>query len=257
MLEIRHKMLHDGTSIQAAYDEFYQTTEIQHRDSFYLWLLELLAPQPGVRLLDIACGQGRLIQLAARQGIVAIGLDFAFEGMYKGARHTPEAHWVVSDGQCVPLPDASVDCIMNIGSLEHYDDPLQGMREIARLLKKDGRACILLPNAFGLFGNIRRVWQTGEIFDDQQPRQRYATRRTWEAMLTHSGLTIERLVPYSEVNLPRTTTDLLWVLKHPQKFIRLIIAALTPINLANHFIFICRPASHPKTPTYYPMFPIA
>lgn len=257
MLEIRHKMIHDGASIQSAYDEFYQTNELQMRDSFYLWLLELLSPQSGARLLDIACGQGQLVQLAAHQDVVAIGLDLSFEGLSKGARHTPEGQWIVGDGQCIPLPDASVDYIMNIGSLEHYDDPIQGMREICRLLKKDGRACILLPNAFGAFGNIRRVWQTGEIFDDRQPRQRYATRKTWEAMLTRSGLEIERLTPFGEVNFPRTFTDLLWTIKRPQKFLRLIVAALTPINLANHFIFICRRASDSTPPTYYPMFPLA
>lgn len=255
MLEIRHKSLHDGVSIKDAYDAFYQKTELQMRDSFYLWLIDLLGLRPGELLLDVACGQGRLVQLAAQRGIQALGLDLSFEGMVKGARHAPAARWMVGDGMRIPLPDASMDYIMNIGSLEHYDNPIQGMREIARLLKPNGRACILLPNAFGLWGNIKRVWQTGEIFDDKQPLQRYATRNTWETALRFGGLTVERLVPWNETNFPRTAHDLLWTAQRPQKIIRAGLAAFLPANLANHFVFICRKASTAPAQTYYPMWP--
>jgi ubiquinone/menaquinone biosynthesis C-methylase UbiE len=256
MLEIRHKIIHEGVSIQNAYDTLYQSVELQMRDSFYLWLLELLAPKPGDFLLDIACGQGRLVQLAAQQGIHATGLDLSFEGMYKGVRTAPQAHWIVADGKGIPLPDASVDAIMNIGSLEHYDEPVQGVREIARLLKPTGHACILLPNAYGLLGNILRVWQTGEIHDDHQPLQRYATRKTWEMMLKQGGLQIERLVPYGEIDLPRVTDDLRWLLERPHKFVRALIATLTPVNLANQFVFICKRAATPDQLAYYPMLPL-
>lgn len=257
MLEIRHKALREGASIQTAYDDFYQTADLQLRDSFYLWLIELLAPRPGDLLLDIACGQGRLVQLGAAQGVRAVGLDLSFAGLEKGASQRSGAHWVVADGMSTPLPDASVDAIMNIGSLEHYADPVQGMREIARLLKPEGRACILLPNAFGLFGNIRRVWESGEIFDDHQPLQRYATRKTWEAALQAGGLTIERLEVWGEFNAPRTTRDLLWTLQRPQKLVRAALTALTPVNLANHFVFICQRAASPPAATHYPMLPEA
>jgi SAM-dependent methyltransferase len=175
--------------------------------------------------------------------------------MVKGARNAPAAQWVVGDGMLIPLPDASLDYIMNIGSLEHYDNPVQGMREIARLLKPNGRACILLPNAFGLWGNIKRVWQTGEIFDDAQPLQRYATRNTWETTLRTGGLTVERLVPWNETNFPRTARDLWWMMLNPQKIVRAGLAALLPANLANHFVFICCKASTLPEQSYYPMWP--
>lgn len=255
MLEIRHKAVRQGVSIGDAYDEFFQKTELQMRDSFYLWLIELLNPRPGATLLDIACGQGRLVQLAARRGFHAIGLDLSFEGMNKSARVAPDASWVVSDGQCIGMPDACLDYILNIGSLEHYPNPVQGVKEIARLLKPTGRACILLPNAFGLQGNIRRVWQTGEIFDDNQPLQRYGTLKTWSAMLAAGGLQIDRIVPWSEINFPRTLADFFLLVGRPQKLIRVLLAACTPLSLANHFVFICRRATEPGDATY-PMLPV-
>jgi SAM-dependent methyltransferase len=246
MIEIRHKAVHDGATIRNAYDSFYQDHSLRMRDSFYLWLLELIQPQPGDLLVDVACGNGRLTELAAQRDVAAIGLDLSYAGIAEAARATPQAGWVVSDGIQIPIPDACADFVTCIGSLEHYDRPTAGVAEIARILKPMGRACILLPNAFGLLGNIRHVAATGEVFDDLQPLQRYATRATWDAMLTHGGLTIERLVPWGEVNYPRTDVDRRWMLRRPQKALRAGLAAITPVNLANHFVYICRPAAAPE-----------
>lgn len=238
MLEIRHT-----NATREAYEQLYQERGILLRDSFYLWLISLLHPEPGEVLLDISCGQGRLVQLAAQQGIRAIGVDFSIEGLFKGAETAVRAGWAAGDGEQLPLPDAAVDYVTHIGSLEHYEDPHRGAREIARVLKPQGRACILLPNAFGLFGNVRHVYATGQIFDDGQPLQRYATRRTWEELLEQGGLSIERLVRYNEIDLPRIGADLLWLLGRPQKIVRGLLAALIPLNLANHFVFLCRPST--------------
>lgn len=254
MIEIRHRTIRQGQSTQTAYNHLYQERDILMRDSFYLWLLELIAPQPGESLLDVACGQGRLVQLAVAQGINATGTDFSYAGMLANAQRTPQAKWLLANGEALPLADASIDCILNIGSLEHYEHPLQGVKELARLLKPRGRACILLPNAFGLFGNIQRVLTTGEVYDDGQPLQRYATRRTWEALLEQGGLQIEKLVPYSEVNLPRTAPDWLWLAQRPQRVVRAILARWLPANVTNHFVFLCRRAAHAPSAEAYPMW---
>lgn len=254
MIEIRHRAIRQGQSTQTAYNHLYQERDILMRDSFYLWLLELIAPQPGETLLDVACGHGRLVQLAAEQGVNATGADFSYAGMLANAQRTPQAKWLLADGEALPIADASVDCILNIGSLEHYEHPLQGVKELARLLKPTGRACILLPNAYGLFGNIQHVLTTGEIYDDGQPLQRYATRRTWEVLLTQGGLQVERLVPYSEVNFPRAPQDWGWLARQPQKVVRSLIAHLISPNFANQLVFLCRRATQASTAELYPMW---
>lgn len=254
MIEIRHRAIRQGQSTQAAYDTLYTARDLLMRDSFYLWLIELIAPQPGELVLDVACGQGRLIQLAAAQGMNVAGIDFSFVGMQTNAQRAPTAKWLLGDGEALPLADASVDCLLNIGSLEHYQHPLQGVCEMARVLKPSGRACILLPNAYGLFGNIQHVLTSGEIFDDGQPLQRYATRRTWETLLTRGGLQVERLVPYSEVNWPRTPQDWLWLARRPQRMLRACLAHYVPPNFANQLVFLCRRAPQGPTNEPYPMW---
>jgi SAM-dependent methyltransferase len=241
MLEIRHDQMEEFSNLKLAYEEIYEHEGINHRDSLYLWLIKQLSPRPGCSLVDISCGQGRLVVLAQKQGLQATGLDFSFWGVKKGSQAEPRSGWVEGDGEMLPFADHSFDYLTHIGSLEHYLAPEKGMGEIARILKRGGKACILLPNAFGFWGNIKQVLLTGEIHDDGQPLQRYATRRTWEKMLSAAGLRIDKVLGYGEVEWPLTRRDWLWYLTHPVKIARGAVSAATPVNLANHFVFL---ASH-------------
>ncbi len=239
MLEIRHSNMDNTLALLKAYDEIYSSIGIQHLDSFYLWLISLLRPEVGKILVDVSCGQGRLVSLAQRMGIRTVGVDFSIEGLYIGHKHSPNSGWVAGDGECLPIADQSVDYVTHIGSLEHYMDPQKGASEIARILKPSGGACILLPNAFGLWGNIRHVWRTGEVFDDGQPLQRYATRRTWETLLIKGGLKIVDVMSYGEVVFPRTIQDAVLMIRRPRKILRYFLNLFIPLNLANHLVFIC------------------
>ncbi len=244
MIDIHHQGFGEGDSIREAYDELYQERSLLMRDSSYLWLLELIDAKAGATLVDVACGNGRLVLLAAAQGIHAIGVDLSFQALSRVAFRSPaRATWVVADGETIALPDTCADAVVSIGSLEHYDDPQQGAAELARILKPGGRACILLPNAFGLFGNFQSVWRSGEVWDDGQPHQRYATRRTWQAMLLRGGLVAESVVGWGEISRPRTTLDFDWLAVQPQKWVRAALAAMLPANVANQLIYICRRAT--------------
>ena len=255
MLEIRHRHVHDGMTVKDAYDEMYVDTDLSMRDSYYLWMLDLLQADANSLLLDVACGQGRLVELASARGVPAIGTDISAGGLMKGARNAPDALWVVADGVRIPLPDGSIDLIVSSGSLEHYDDPLAGVREISRLLKADGRAAVLLPNAYGVFGNIQHVWQHGEIYDDGQPLQRCATRHTWEMLLNRGGLVVEQLVPFNEVNFPRTYDDARWLMRRPLRMTRGLLAQMVPPHMANQLVFLCRRAEESGQALYNPMWP--
>lgn len=239
MFEIRHDHITEEYSTRDAYNDIYSGEGILHHDSLYLWLIHLLHPQQGKLLLDIACGEGRLATLAQQKGLKALGTDFAIEGLYKGRRESPASGWFTADGECLPLRDSVVDYVTHVGSLEHYLNPLQGAKEIARVLKPDGRACILLPNAFGLFGNVLYAMRHGDIFDDGQPLQRYGTRKAWERILQGAGLEINEVRGYGEVARPLTPEDRKWLLSRPRKIIRYMVSLMIPVNLSNHFIFIC------------------
>ncbi len=238
VLEIRHDKEPTTRWSKGVYEDIYTTTEIRHLDSFYRWLLSLLEPRPGGRLLDISCGVGSLPRLAVRAGLAAYGVDFAEAALHVARREAPRAHLIVGNGEHLPYPDGSFDYITNIGSLEHYEHPEAGVREIARLLKPGGRACVLLPNTFSIMGNGWVALRTGRTFDDLQPIQRYAARLEWQDLLEEGGLRVVRTVKH-EYAWPRSLPDLRWYLSHPKALLRLFLGPLIPLNWASFFVYLC------------------
>ncbi len=241
MIEIWRPQIRGTDESQRAYDDIYDDAGIRLLDSFYLWLLSLVDPQPGRRLLDVSCGQGALVGFARQANIAAYGLDFSRAAIQR-AQAAIGASFIVGDGTRLPFPDQSFDYVTCIGSLEHFADPLAGMREISRTLRPDGAACILLPNTFSLFGNINYARTHGDAFDDGQPIQRYNTPVGWRHMLAQSGLHVQRTVKY-ELPWPRTRGDWGWYLRRPRKIAHLLAGIALPINLANCHVFLCAKAA--------------
>ncbi|MBN2002118.1 MAG: class I SAM-dependent methyltransferase [Anaerolineae bacterium] len=240
MIEIRH--VGQDRTLQA-YNTLYSERSLQHLDGYYQWLIRLLKPRPGSRLLDISCGEGALVYWAKKLGLNAWGVDFAPVAVRKAYDQVAAARLVVADGQRIPLAAASFENITSIGSLEHYEDPEQGMREIARLLTPSGKACVLLPNAFGLLWNIKWVWKTGDVNDDGQPLQRYATINEWQRMLTRNGLRVLKIVPHQRA-LPGSLQDWLWYVKQPHKLLTAWLGKwIIPRSLASTLVYICEAAS--------------
>ncbi|MBN1953810.1 MAG: class I SAM-dependent methyltransferase [Anaerolineae bacterium] len=241
VLEIRHDEGATTRWSQGVYEEIYTSKEIRHIDSFYRWLLERLDPRPGRRLLDISCGVGSLPRLAAERGLQACGVDFSLQALRVARQEAPAVRLAVGDGERLPYPDASFDYITHIGSLEHYEHPLDGAREIARLLKPGGRACVLLPNTFGILGNIWHALRTGRTFDDGQPIQRYAARLEWQELLTAGGLQVVQTLGHEHA-WPRSLADAGWYLRHLRPLLRMLLSPCIPLNWANYFVYLCRRA---------------
>ena len=250
MIEIRHHNITNQALEKCAYNEIYQDKGIQQLDSFYLWLIELLNPQSNQTLLDISCGQGDLVRFALKRKMRAVGLDFAEAALQLASRNTTGS-FSLADAHILPFGCNSFDFVTNIGSIEHYFDPPQSIREISRVLKPSGIACILLPNTYALLGNIKHVWQTGDVFDDGQPLQRYNTLNGWHHLLVENGLIPFRTVKY-EIVRPRTFANLMWYLARPMKIAHLMLNPFIPLALGNCFVYLCRPNQDFKSTERFP-----
>ncbi len=242
MIEIRHSSITNSTKSQSAYDDLYQDGGIDLSDSYYLWLLEKIKPVPGKVLIDVSCGRGKLAILAKNRGLRVIGLDFSLSALKVAQLADPELDILVSDGEQIALKANCADYVTHIGNLEHYQNPSSGVREVARLLKPEGTAVILLPNGFSIVGNIQHVRKTGQVFDDGQPIQRYNTREGWKELLEANGLTVFRTIRYEHF-LPKTKQDWISHLKRPSRLLRWALAWAIPFNLSNCFVYFCRRAS--------------
>jgi SAM-dependent methyltransferase len=240
MIEIRHKSIQTPADEIDAYNQLYDANGIRHLDSFYLWILNLLDARPGQTLLDVSSGEGSLVYFALEHGLRASGIDFSPVALRKGVEDYKLTSTCVSDAECLPVADHSFDLVTNIGSVEHYFEPEVAIQEMSRVLKPQGKACILVPNTFSLFGNVQYVWQTGDVFDDGQPIQRYNTRLGWHRLLVENGLEPYKTLKY-EQERPRTFKDCLWYIRRPSKVLKLLLSPLIPTNLANSIVYLCHP----------------
>lgn len=239
MIEIRKQPEVSDRWSKGEYDRIYAGAGIRQTDSFYAWLVRLIQPQPGGRLLDVSCGEGSLGRLAAKQGVQAIGLDLSEAALRVAAREDASQWFLAGDAQRLPFGSEVFDYVANIGSLEHYLDPELGAREMARVVRPAGRVCVLLPNIFSLLDNIWYAYRFGRTFEDHQPIQRYAARYDWQALLERGGLHVERTVKYQR-EWPTRWADVAYYLRRPKALVRLLLTPVVPLNLASCFVFLCR-----------------
>ncbi len=236
MLEIR-AVGPESIEVIRAYDAVYAQAPLEHSPSFYLEMFDHLEARPGQRFLDVACGSGQLVALAERRGLLAVGLDISRRAVGIGRGSLSLKRLVLGAGEALPFKGESFDLVAVIGSLEHFWDPALGVREVHRVLRPGGKAVVLVPNTFSLT-HVLYVWRKGEVFDDGQPLQRYATRRQWQRLIEAGGLIVLKVKRY-ERERPRRLRDWLSYLRRPGRLLRWLLGGLMPLDAVNCFVFIC------------------
>lgn len=192
----------------------------------------------GARLLDVACGEGVLVRYAEARGLYAVGIDIARRAAQLAQQYT-SGRIVVGEGEALPFNDSTFDIVTNLGSLEHFLDPEQGVREMRRVLRAGGVAAVLLPNSYYLADIIWHVWRTGYGPNHKQPLERFATYGEWRDLLEGKGFHVERSYKYNFF-FPRSKEDWQWYRQHPRKFMYLAVAPLMPFHLSYSFLYVCR-----------------
>lgn len=237
MIEIRRET-QGADDTQSAYDVLYSDVAVmQHWDTFFEWVLKKLKPTPGSTLLDVCCGTGFLMRSADAYKLNSVGVDFSRVAVEEAAHYGSA---LVGNCEKLPLPDCSFDYIANLGSLEHFEDMATGVKEMARVLKPSGTAFILVPNTYGLLWTIWHAKNTGDVFVDHQPLQRYGSRMQWQRLLEENGLKVERVIGY-ELPPPKTLRQWWTYLRHPKiPMTKLLLWRFIPVNLSSNLVFFCR-----------------
>jgi ubiquinone/menaquinone biosynthesis C-methylase UbiE len=127
-------------------------------------LLEVLRPEPGDAVLDVATGPGTVARQAAvfagSRGRV-VGVDISAAMLSVARSFAPEdgaapIEYVESSATGIPLPDRTFDIAYCQQGLQHMADHLAALREIRRTLKPGGRIAVSIwaQSPFGLFREV-------------------------------------------------------------------------------------------------------
>ncbi len=93
---------------------------------------------PGARLLDVGCGDGRLLAAAAEAGLTVSGLEVTRQPLALAERAVPEADLRIGDAHELPFDDGAFDLVTFVQVLEHLTNPVVALREAARVAAPGG-----------------------------------------------------------------------------------------------------------------------
>lgn len=169
----------------------------QHRDYYafggygedrLLWTVDTFLPNcSGKRILEIGCGDGKLLSLL-RNGNDVHGADASGTGVEKCVASGIAALCLDAGSQPLPFPDDHFDFVIILETLEHLMNPYYAMLEVRRVLKENAKLICSVPNPKtghpylypGLFefSNFRRFLQQSGFRIDRIEPWEWAPRET-------------------------------------------------------------------------------
>jgi SAM-dependent methyltransferase len=110
------------------------------------------------RALDVACGDNILIKMYGKEGT---GIDIENYG---------NADEIVKNFSSMPFKNETFDSVSVVGSLNYFENPVTVLQEINRVMKKDGKLLVTMPNYFimQLWHRIREPWAHKSGYSRQQ-----------------------------------------------------------------------------------------
>ena len=150
-------------------DDAYLTEEVGRRRTARRLLDAVERHARRGRLLDVGCGHGLLLDEAGSRGWQGAGLEIAAASL---AYARDELGLDVRDAtldELDPAADGGLQAIVLSDVLEHLDDPVAALAQIARLLEPGGVVCVVTP-------------------DPSSPAARLAGSRWWGYLRSHTYL---------------------------------------------------------------------
>ena len=141
------------------------------------------------KFLDIGCGFGLLLKAAKEQGFDVLGIEKEAETA-KIAKEKFNLRVLTKEFNQVQLPEFSFDVISCFDVLEHIPEPKQFLKNIKKLLKKDGLLVIQSPNIESIMAKITGVQWNWLLLPNHLW---HFTPKTLSILLTSNGFKILKL----------------------------------------------------------------
>ena len=160
----------------------------------YVWqlggpLVEMLAPRPGERILDLGCGTGQLTAEIARSGAQVVGLDNSPAMLDQARRNYPGLNFVSADAAGFHF-ERPFDAVFSNAALHWVKDGEGAVQSIARALRPGGR----FVAEFGGKGNIASILAALDAVFGQEAQQKcpwwYPGIGEYASLLERHGLEV-------------------------------------------------------------------
>jgi SAM-dependent methyltransferase len=133
-----------------------------------------------VHILDVGCGTGANLEMLSEFG-AAEGVDVSPEALLFCQERGLE-NVKLGAAEALPYDDNSFDLVTGLDVVEHLDDDLAGLKEMRRVLRRDGRSVLFVPAFMFLWG----------VQDDISNHRRRYTLKGLKQVVREAGFEVER-----------------------------------------------------------------
>jgi ubiquinone/menaquinone biosynthesis C-methylase UbiE len=199
----------DRKKVSDFYDDIYSTGGYDNPVKFIDSVIRLI-PGDGVKVLDVACGNGNFLARAEKK-FKTYGVDISPAAIKLASKKLRSTDLRVASATKLPFKRGSFDAVTCLGSLEHFPDMDKSLEEMKRVVKDDGLVIIHVPNSRYLVHMALRIDSQGQI------NERLATEGEWREIL-EKHFAVKKVFKYN------TKWFLEWI---PKKY-------------CCHFTFLCQ-----------------
>ena len=131
---------------------------VSHQRKQRLTLLKMrVSSKTSLKILEAGCGAGDDLSNIAQTGVLCVGLDYSKNAIKSAKTKYPYLDFVLGDICNLPFSKNNFDVVFNAGVLEHFRNPLDPLREMKRVSKRQGFVVVFVPNTFSLWTLYRHI----------------------------------------------------------------------------------------------------
>ncbi len=176
------------------WDQVYLEDDLQgriyrNRQSAVLTYIDAVALAPGARVLEIGCGAGHLTMQLAERGLKIEAVDASPAMVELTAERAREKGFeqlvnvAVADVHVLPFAAGEFDLVVAVGVLPWLHTPAAAVREMARVLARDGQLVLTADNGARLTS----------FTDPREILARTPLRRIYHKLRKRPGVAMSRL----------------------------------------------------------------
>lgn len=147
------------------------------------------------RCLEVGCGSGHFSALLAQEGFNAFLIDYSTNAVrcaknsFLSLNGRENRRHVVGNAFHLPFADGIFDVVLSCGLLEHFENPIVPVNEMARVLRKGGLFYSdICPKKISLIGILDFLYKSPQGW-----YERKIDRQEIEDMLRQAGLATMRI----------------------------------------------------------------
>ena len=186
-------------------------------------------------ILDIGCSDGIFahVLFSGKKNSIDVGIDFDELALKLSKDKKVYKKTIFADARNLPFKDSQFYTVFSNQSLEHVDGVEKAIKEISRVLKKEGKFIFLVPTIFldeywitsSLFKSIGLTKLSKFLHDKRNKLFKHYNLwpiKKWENLLRKNGLIIENYC-YMEGKKRYFLSEMFQIFRLPQYLLRYML----------------------------------